>query len=553
MKETLSVPPSSSVEEASAVKTARNVSGRISPHEAREPDVDQKVEALLDKLFAGQPIDHEALSALMRMPFGPETATSKMQETLQNILQENPCSFDQLDLLMISRQASDEFREVADRALVAFVGATYAKKLENTAYREQLRDLLAFMDERLPRAEDDEALHGQEGPLVFKEGHRTLMNVLAFRESVGTREQAEQLIKAMDYHIADPELHYRHPAFFHPEKSAFIATEKGKDLVCSMNLSMRYGTKKQKNGENDIIQTFTREEREGNIQKTTFLDRMVFEEQHQNKATAKQVLRQSLAWMLAKNASAENPDERLQELSLYANLEKGGWYWMYRGFQWDKEAMLEKQVPWKFTPASETSSIEERMLEAYTKSQAADIDALKQRADGKQRAFDLLRENFVLSLQDKWRDIRNGLAGSQSGLREEEALELKQIDEEIERILADTRSQDPDQRRSVTPQRLGAVGEELLLIQDSFGQYHLLRQFPLEQARAQELGWEVPESHMRWNKEKGALEPETMSVGHCLMMGSHWRGKVELTEDGEQQGKALAQYAKSLNVVLPKL
>lgn len=413
-----------------------------------------------------------------------ETSTESSEEfteRLQSMMENQDISFDELEDILKAGASRPEVREQFENSF----GKKYGKMVvESAEYRQALRGVQAQLRERMPNG----------GPELFR--RRSLENLVVMNEFFG--QHLADVVGAIDLGRYDQRLKNTMPE----EKEPFLIADHSFDqetgeLEGYVELSMSY---EDESGEESLIaRRFSRvlaTDSDGSVRAKKGVEHVSFQLSDNLKGNA-------IAAKLT-HASLEQYDKiGVEEISLHANVDLGGYAWASYGYGWDIETMGRKECVADAQSRVAANQKDVARREAVAGYAAMSPEAKMVFAANGVKKIAVESKNRVASLLKE-----AGLADSP---------EAQAVLQEYDRAI--------EFPESVTPQTLASIGRKgPFFRKGESGQWYTEENFQKALASGEETG--------ELEGAKGMYH-----AGKVGLSGTGWSGKIELTSDGYQGGK----------------
>ncbi|MCC7357541.1 hypothetical protein IT408_03480 [Candidatus Uhrbacteria bacterium] len=470
----------------------------------------------LEQAFKGDPMSSEKLSLLLRHPSSAELAEKfiidECQSRIFSSLDAHTFDLASFQRVLDIASHSTEAMAICRGAITESIGPKMTERImREPGYMQSLQGLQESLSKPLR----------EDGPDMCS--RRDFKNLIAIKETVG--DYAIELAHAIDFKQSSSETEAS--LSYNMSKGVIDVErigwdEKTGELITKISMSLAYLQKEKASSSEEqakhgdassaelsgmIARNIVREVAEdenGQPKVTTFVEHSIFKlpDGIKDSGIAAETTRRSLEIYGSDKLN-------LDEIRLHANIDVGGYAWASYGYGWDHEGNASKRL----------ATLAEKGEEIVV---------------GGREVF----EYSELTAQDKKELSRMEIAGIIDGC----GTTLDSISKSVARRggtfpadlyqtfsdLIEAQRQNPD----VTPQDLAIMGTSLPKIyQTVSGEYYLEDEW----SAAQQAG-EVAAN--------GFKKPA--HFGKLALLGSNWYGKIELSQDGSQEGKNLKMLQKTL-------
>ncbi|MFA4954822.1 MAG: hypothetical protein WC641_05930 [Patescibacteria group bacterium] len=460
----------------------------------------------------------------------PTRSVEEFSGEAREILSADKLDFDRLEAVCAEAERSDEKRLELTDFLEGQVGKKFAGLiLRDAEYRKSVKDLYATLDAPL----------GEDGPPLMAE--LKLQNLIAVKELFG--DNARRLAKAMDLKRRNPELKYR-------TESTIMVKEFSLDHASGELTGARVDIgmicDHAAGGDATIFRNFfyaAEKQADGSFRAKKSVNHELLEFPESMKQNG-------LAANITRDCLKEYDVAGIEEITLHANIDTGGYSWASYGYGWNEEVMgLKKFQDHEGSKAS--ASFDEKKYGAELKTLKPDIKPEQIAVlTGERRAKigELAREQAVkkfaaLSPEEKLKphlekvsDLAEGgmlsfvVAAQEAGILDDER---KSADPRVMEIIQafEEAIAHPE---NVTPQTLALLGKNGPTLRKGASNHWYTEEAFATALQAGE-DEELPDY-------KGGFH-----AGKLGLMSSSWYGKIDLKPDSPQAGENRKLLEKKIN------
>lgn len=471
--------------------TEQNIEALAHEAESAQEELEEGLAASLTEeailnLFDGAPVNHK-LPQLLNNERALSTAHDIIATRVNEMYYQAPVNFLDLERLRLVSNSNTKLEAGVRIALQDRVGNKFSEKLLNVEYVARLNQLQEFLKQKI---------EGMENVTVCEESLMSIDHLIAIHETLGTPENINDLISALDLKKDAPELEYEENLRLIQPAFANFDLESG-ELNSDITVGIRYGKEDSYLSRGFLHKPKKLADGTWGSERAVKHDVFRIQEDLGNRGIAKHMLKRSLDWYLDQNK--KHPENPIAEIQLEANIDVGGYAWASYGFGWDKDGMIDRYRERTFNPKEENKNKSEREREIIFRNTVKD---------------------YVTSAKERFQNIAIKLLRGSLSTAEKQS--INEILNEYDRALEDINSD--DLVHDVTPQRLALIGKNgPRFIQDEHHDWYTEQQF---------------------NESKRSPAEDSQGPAHAGKFGmlgrdNRWYAKIELTESGSQNGKNL--------------
>ncbi len=323
-----------------AVTTLRNFAQGLEFQAS--PDLQSKIDAIEDEIdLAWDEFENEVGSESAKKPVEDSTtvanpelvakltdeetrydAISEIEGGIGEILSAESVDFDSLGILLETAKSDKEVRDIVFSNLEFSFSKKYADLLfESKEFRGSLEKLSKELEGTL----------GEDGPPLMKD--RSLARVIAVHETIG--ESVLPLVKAMDLSKYEASLKALSSKEGVLQPGLLNYAEETGELETDVVVSLDFLNEEAKQAQ--IVRIFSRSQ----LKTPAGEARVIKKVKHDLFSLSPEFHSSGIAAKVTKECLTEYDKLSIDEITLHANLDVGGYAWASYGYGWDKKEMEE--------------------------------------------------------------------------------------------------------------------------------------------------------------------------------------------------------------------